>query len=93
MDHCKNGHREGGTGLMFQDSFHVKKAGGGKHESFKFWGWIVSSLSDKFCAVIIYHPPYSEGHHVTSITFCTEIAGYFEYILLTKEKLAIMRDI
>ena len=26
MDHCKNGHREGGTGLMFQDSFHVKKA-------------------------------------------------------------------
>lgn len=43
MDHCKNGHREGGTGLMFQDSFHVKKAGGGKHESFKFLEWIVSS--------------------------------------------------
>ena len=77
---------------MFQDSFCVKKAEGGKHESFKFSEWIVSSLSDKFRAVIIYCPPCSEGHRVTSNTFCTEIARYMESIILTKEKLTITRD-
>ena len=49
MDKCRNRLREGGTGLMFQDSFHVKKAGGCKHESLKFLEWI---------AVIIYRPNY-----------------------------------
>lgn len=41
MDQCRNGHREGGTGLMFRDSFRVKKAGGGKHESFEISEWII----------------------------------------------------
>lgn len=41
MDQCRNGHREGGTGIMFRDSFCVKKAGGGKRESFEFSEWII----------------------------------------------------
>ena len=84
MDQCRNRLLEGRTGLMFRDSFHVKEAGGGKHESLKFSEWI---------PVIIYCPPYSEAHRVTSNTFCMEIARYMESILLTKEKLTITRDI
>ena len=41
MDQCRNGHREGGKGLMFRDSFCVKKAEGGKHKSFEFSEWII----------------------------------------------------
>ena len=51
------------------------------------------SLSDKFRAVIIYCPPYSEVHSVTSNTFCTdgncEVCGVHP----SKEKLAIIREI
>lgn len=83
MDQCRNGHHEGRTGLMFRDSFRVKKAGGGKHKSLKF---------SELIAVIIYRTPYSEVHPVTSDTFCTEIARYMESILLTKENLTITRD-
>ena len=42
--------------------------------------------------VIIYLPPYLEGHPFTVPTFCSEFANYMEPILLSKEQLVIIGD-
>ena len=51
------------------------------------------SLSDKFRAVIIYCPPYSELHSVTSNTFCTDGNCEVYGVHPSKEKLTIIREI
>lgn len=48
------------------------------------------SLSDKFREVIIYCPPYSEVHSVTSNTFCTDGNCEVYGVHPSKEKLTII---
>ena len=40
-------------------------------------GWSAETIK-RLRVVIIYRPPYSEGHPVTVPTFCSEFANYME---------------
>ena len=42
--------------------------------------------------VIIYRPPYSEEHRVSTSVFLTEFTEYLETLLLCKEQLLITGD-
>ena len=71
----------------------VKKVDVGEKESFEFSEWIVTSLtSHNLLVVIIYRPPYSNEHKVSTNVFFTEFSTYLESILLSKEQLLITGD-
>ena len=71
----------------------VKKIDADEKESFEFSEWTVtSSSSHNLRVVIIYRPPYSDEHKVSTNVFFTEFSTYLESILLSKEQLLITGD-
>ena len=61
--------------------------------SFEFSEWIVtSSFSRSLRIVILYRPPYSDQHKVTTEKFLMDFSTYLETLLLVKEELLIVGD-
>ena len=82
-----------GTGLIFRDSLLIKKIDAGVKSSFEFSEWIVtSSFSKSLRIVILYRPPYSDQHKVTTENFLMDFSTYLEALLLVKEELLIVGD-
>ena len=93
IDHPRLGRSGGGTGLVYRDSLGIKKADAGEKESFEFSEWTVTSSSSRnLRVVIVYRPPYSDEHRVSTNVFFTEFSIYLESILLSKEQLLITGD-
>ena len=65
---------------------------GGQKDSFEFSEWIVTSSSHNVRIVIVYRPPYSEDHKVSTSVFFDEFSDYLESLLLCKEQLLITGD-
>ena len=91
-DHSRTGRRGGGTALVYRNSLTVKKIGAGEKTLFEFSEWTVQSASHNLRIIVIYRPPYSDEHRVTTSTFFAEFADYVETILLSKEGLLILGD-
>ena len=72
LDHPRMNRTGGGTGLLFRDSLHVTQVAAGKLNSFEYSEWIVSYKLFKLRLSIIYRPPYSTNHPVTT----TECGAY-----------------
>ena len=53
---------------------------------------IVSSGTFKVRVVVLYRPPYSLAHPVTTSTFFTDFAEYLETVILSSEPLVITGD-
>lgn len=92
FDHPRTGRRGGGTGLLFKNNIKVTKVTGGERRSFEYSEWKVISGSRRTYLIIIYRPPYSEAHQITSAVFYTEFAEYLESIVLSAEPLLIVGD-
>ena len=61
--------------------------------SFEFSEWIVTwSFSRSLRIVILYRPPYSDQHKVTTENFLMDFSTYLETLLLVKEELLIVGD-
>ena len=95
LDHKRSDRRGGGTGMIYHESLDVKKidAGVSAQYSYEFSEWIVKSNGYNIRIAIIYRPPYSERHPVTTNVFLTEFPDYLESLLLCKERLLITGDL
>ena len=90
IDCPRFGRRGHGTGLVYRSSLGITKVDAGEKASFEFSEWIVTSPSlHNLRLVIIYRPPYSDEHRVSTNVFFTEFSNYLESILLSKEQLPI----
>ena len=92
FDHSRSGRRGGGTGLLFKNNLMVSKVTGGEHQSFEYSEWKVTSGSRRVNLIIMYRPPYSAAHPVTSAVFFVEFAEYLESIVLSADPLLIVGD-
>ena len=82
----------GGNGLLYKEAIAVTKIDDGEKESFKFSEWKITSGSFKPRLVILYRPPYSEEHPVSTATFFNEFSAFMESIILVLDPLIIMGD-
>ena len=93
LDQPRTDRPGGGTGLIFRDSLLITKIDAGVKISFEFSEWIVtSSFSRSLRIVILYRPPYSDQHKVTTEKFLMDFSTYLETLLLVKEELLIVGD-
>ena len=92
FDHPRFARRGGGTGLLFKDNMSVSKIAGGEQQSFEYSEWNVHSGSQRISLIIIYRPPYSEAHPVTTAMFHAEFAKYLESVVLSVDPLLIVGD-
>ncbi|XP_022791547.1 uncharacterized protein LOC111330848 [Stylophora pistillata] len=84
----------GGIGLLYKDSFRVKKTRDGIQESFEFCELLVqTSTSGAIRLVIVYRPQNSDNHHRIPInTFLMEFSDLMESTILYKEPLIVVGD-
>ena len=92
FDHPRSGRQGGGTGLLFKNNLQVAKVAGGERQSFEYSEWKITSGSRRINLIIIYRPPYSVAHPVTSAVFFVEFAEYLESIVLSADPLLIVGD-
>ena len=87
-----SGSSDGGTGVIFCDSFKVWGVDGTHRESFEAseWNFTAHGKTTKF--IVVYRPPYSEAHPVTPSAFFHEFALYLENMVLCLEILVIAGD-
>ena len=86
LDHTRSDCRGGGTGIIYHESLDVKKidAGVSVRNLYELSEWIVKSGGYSIRTAIIYRPPYSERHPVTTNVFLTEFPDYLESLLLAR---------
>ena len=70
----------------------VTNVTGDEHQSFEYSEWKATSGSRRVNLIIMYRPPYSAAHPVTSAVFFVEFAEYLESIVLTADPLFIVGD-
>ena len=91
-DRPRTGRRGGGVALIYRDSLSVRRIDAGGKESFEYSEWTISSPSLNLRLVLLYRPPYSADHRVSTNDFFTEFSTYLESILLSKEHVVIAGD-
>ena len=88
--HCpRTDRRGGGTALLCRESLHVRRLSAGEKTSFEFSEYVIDGLSLQLRLVIVYRPPYSAAHPVTSSTFFPEFSEYLESFVLSKVPICI----
>ena len=74
LDHPRSTRKGGGTALVFRDSLCVNRIAAAEKKSFEYSEWSVSSGSFRIRLAIIYRPPYSSDHPVSTGVFFTEFS-------------------
>ena len=73
-------------------NFNVRKIAAKELRSFGYLELIVTSGTFKVRFVVLYRPPYSPTHPVTTSTFFTDFADYLETLILSSEPLVNTGD-
>ena len=89
-DHGRDNRRGGGTGLLYRDSINAVKGDAAELCSFEYSEWKINSGPQRIRLFIIYRPPYSDAHPVT--TFLSEFGVFLESATLCMEPLLIVGD-
>ena len=92
IDLSRNDRRGGGTALLFKENLNIQKTAAKELRSFEYLQLIVSSGTFKVRVAVLYRPPYSPAHPVTTSTFFTDFADYLEILILSSEPLVITGD-
>ncbi|XP_068707911.1 uncharacterized protein [Montipora foliosa] len=92
--HCpRSDRREGGTALIFKESINVEKVSVAGKGSFETSEWLVNpAATTRLRVVIVYRPPHSVKHAVSTSTFITEFSDYLESLVMSSEPLLILGD-
>ena len=93
LDHPRPSRQGGGTGLIFTDFLSVRQHAAGKFQSFKYSEWKITSGTHRIHLIIVYRPPYSEVHSITTSVFLIEFADYLESTVLCTDQLLITSDL
>ena len=92
LHHCpRSDRRGGGTALIFKESINVEKVSVAGKGSFEASEWLVNPApTTRLRVVIVYRPPYSVKHPVSTSTFITEFSDYLESLVMSSEPLLIL---
>lgn len=82
----------GGTGLIVRASFKINLLHSDEKSSFEYSEWLVAIDNLKVRLIIIYLPPNTEAHPVTTSTFFREFSDLLEDCVLCPEKLILTGD-
>ena len=82
----------GGTGILARDCYNVSQICADEKISFEFSIWLVKWNNTKIKLCIIYRPPFSENHPVSTNTFFTEFEEFLEDNIMSDESLCIVGD-
>jgi len=77
---------------LVRDNIFAIKGDAGEQKSFEFSEWIVKHDSHKLRVIVIYRPPYSSNHPVTSNVFFDEFSSYLESVVMSSDPLLIAGD-
>ncbi|CAB3985842.1 Hypothetical predicted protein [Paramuricea clavata] len=80
LDHPRSNRVGGGTGILFKENITVKKLAAGELRSFEYSEWSVVNGSRRLHLIIVYRPPYSDAHPVTTSVFFSEFTNFLESI-------------
>ena len=73
--------RKGGdTGIMFNHDLEVSLINGGEKRSFEFSEWNFPMIGRVIKVVVVYCPPFSEAHPVSSNVFLEDFSTYFRSV-------------
>ena len=94
LHHCpRSDRRGGGTALILKESINVEKVSVAGKGSFEASEWLVNpAATTRLRVVIVYRPPYSVKHPVSTSTFITEFSDYLESLVMSSEPLLILGD-
>ncbi|XP_044167326.1 uncharacterized protein LOC122951369 [Acropora millepora] len=94
LHHCpRSDRRGGGTALILKESINVEKVSVAGKGSFEASEWLVNpAATTRLQVVIVYRPPYSVKHPVSTSTFITEFSDYLESLVMSSEPLLILGD-
>ena len=77
FDHTRSDRCGGGTALLIRENLHASRVDAGERTSFEFSHWMVEFQSRKLQIIIIYRPPYSSNHPVTTNVFFADFSSFF----------------
>ena len=63
--------------LLYRENLHASRVDAGVRTSFEFSHWMVEFQSRKLQIIIIYRPPYSSNHPVTTSVFFADFSNFF----------------
>ena len=93
QDHPRIGRIGGGTAVLLRDNMRINEVTDSEQlRSFEHSEWIIKHGNYAFRLVIIYRPPYSSNHPITTSLFLTEFTTYLESIVLSPEPLLVTGD-
>jgi len=82
----------GGIGVMYKSGLRCKVVSSGEHKSFEFVNYKFDYDKVILDVHVIYRPPYSARHPVTTATFFTEIEDYLSTAVETSNSLILAGD-
>ena len=91
--HCPRANRTGGgTALLSRDGIEVVKVPSTDKSSFEVSEWLVGTGATCLRVIIVYRPPYSAEHPVSTSIFINEFTDYLESVVMSSEPLIISGD-
>ena len=92
FDHTRSDRCGGGTALLIRENLHASRLDAGERTSSEFSHWMVEFQSRKLQIIIIYRPPYSSNHPVTTNVFFADFSSFLENIIMSSVPLLIAGD-
>ena len=92
LDHTRSDRSGGGTALLIRENLHASRVDAGERTSFEFSHWMVEFQSRKLQIIIIYRPPYSSNHPVTTSVFFADFSSFLENVIMSSVTLLIAGD-
>ena len=87
-----SGRTGGGVGVLFKTGIQCKVLSSGELNSFEYGNYELLCQKKKVDVHVIYQPPYSEKHRVTTATFFEEFQTYLSHAVQTPHSLLIAGD-
>ena len=92
FDHTRSDRSGGGTALLIRENLHASRVDAGERTSFEFSHWMVEFQLRKLQIIIIYRPPCSSNHPVTTSVFFADFSSFLESIITSSVSLLIAGD-
>lgn len=92
LDHPRPVRTGGGTGVLFKESITVKQFLETVYDSSEYLDWSGILGLFRMRLIVVYRPPHSTTHPVTTNTFLAEFSQYFESIVIRADPLLIVGD-
>ena len=74
----------GGLALLIRNIFTAKRSSPRKHSSFESADWTLSKNNTQLRVIVIYRPPYSDNHPITTSTFIDEFSSFLESVVIAQ---------